>query len=192
MTPAESRRPHRAMRVVRIVHRGAGALLWLWVMVSVPLYLYEQDGTISVAGWLEMWEVEAEGGGPANVAGFLVLTVMVAALGVTLLIDLIRRRRRPFSRAGSPRGWLYLAHRWLGAAFAVILVAYLAARLGAGAAPLPLGWAWLVLLMVVNVVGAGVFIVWVIGATRRRLVKPPADTTANERGDQRIGRSHGE
>jgi hypothetical protein len=168
MTLAESRRPRRPMHVVRIVHRGAGVLLWLWVMVSVPLYLYEQNGAITVAGWLEMWQVEAEGGGPANVAMFLVLTVMVAALGVTLLIDLIRRRRRPFGLAGSPRGWLYLAHRWLGAAFAVTLVAYLAARLGAGSAPLPLGWTWLVLLMLVNVVGAGVFIVWAVGAIRRR------------------------
>ena len=168
MTLAESRRPRGPMRIVRIVHRGAGVLLWLWVMVSVPLYLYEQNGAITVEGWLEMWRVEAEGGGPANVAMFLILTVMVAALGVTMLIDLTRRRRRPFSRAGSPRGWLYLAHRWLGAAFAVTLVAYLAARLAAGAAPLPLGWTWLVLLMLVNVVGAVIFIVWAAGTIRRR------------------------
>ncbi|MGB4777007.1 hypothetical protein [Microbacterium sp.] len=171
MSTVKHRPAHRSVRVVRGTHAFAGLLLWLFFLVSVPLYLYQQNGAITVEGWLDMLRVEAEGGGPANLVAFLLLTAVVAALGVTMLIDLIRRGRRPFTSAGSPRGRLYLLHRWVGAVFAVTLVAYVAARLFSGAAPLALGWAWLVLLIVVDLVGLVVFIVWAVAATRRRGAK---------------------
>jgi hypothetical protein len=171
MTLAESRRPRRPMRVVRVVHRGAGLLLFVWVtvgtLVTLP-YVYEQTGATGIASWFEVLRLEAEGGGPVNLPVTHLLITTVAVLGMTLLIDSLRRGRSPFLRAGSPLGWLYLLHRWAGALFTLSLVAYLIARLAMGVAPTALGWTWVILLLTVNVLGLCLLIFWAAGAIRRR------------------------
>ncbi|MFC8680829.1 hypothetical protein ACFT30_04855 [Microbacterium ureisolvens] len=171
MTLAESRRPRRPMRVVRIAHRWAGLLLFVWVSVGTLLtlpYVYEETGATGIPGVVEVFRLEAEGGGAVNLPITLVLIAIVAALGVTLLVDLASRGRRPFVRAGSALGWLYLLHRWAGVLFTFSLVLYLIARLAVGTAPQALGWAWVLLLFTVNVLGVWVFIFWAVGAIRRR------------------------
>ncbi|WP_203582248.1 hypothetical protein [Microbacterium hibisci] len=171
MTEVSPRRAMRPMRVARIVHRWAGLLLFFWVSIGTLLtlpYVYEQTGATGVAGVVEVFRLEAEGGGAVNLPVTLVLIATVAGLGVALLVDLVRRGREPFVRAGSPLGWLYLLHRWAGTLFTLSLVAYLFARLAMGAAPPALGWAWVLLLFTVNVLGVWVFIFWAVGAIRRR------------------------
>ena len=100
MTLAESHRPRGPMRVVRTVHRWAGLLLFVWVSLGTLLTLpsvYEQTGATGIPGVVEVFRLEAEGGGAVNLPATLVLICIVAGLVLTVLIDLLRRGRSPFS-----------------------------------------------------------------------------------------------
>ncbi len=184
MTDRQSR--GTLLELARSAHRwlGLGLLVVLATGTVRALPVVAVDADLSLpAAVFAVFAWEAAGGGPANEFVTLLLMIMVAALGVTLLIDRLARRRG--RGGGFPRDWpgrLRLAHRWIGVAFTVTLAVHLLAR-AMGGAPALLGWAWLWLLLAVNCLGLGLLVLHVSRAARRQRADRTTRTSRAERAD---------
>ena len=145
----------QTLRVLRGLHRWLGfallVVLCLGTARSLPVVIAagSDSGLAAVAA---VFEWEASGGGPANEPLTLALMAVVATLGVVLLGA---RLNHSGGRTHAPAGWdggIRLVHRWIGAAFTVVLAVYLVVGV-VGDPPAALGWTWLILLLTVNTIG---------------------------------------